>query len=443
MRKKELIKQLNSLQKKIQPQNEWLASSREILLAQLKAQTSFDFVESRGHGRQFMHNIFAFTYKPLVGMAVVCLLIFGSWIATVNATKNSLPGDFLYSLKLTTERMQVNLAIDEEKKTNLELEFAGRRLEEIKTVVAKAETEPNQKENLDVTLKKFQESMVNLKTNLAKLEIKDKDKAVEIASVLDQKSQEYVDILQDQQESLPELAKNTEEAINASKVTSEKALDLIIKEFEVGQSDMQPDDIINKVTERINDLEKEITQEKSDLKTINLNQIALAKKLKEKAALEAAQTAANNETETSETNSEETGEENIDNNEANVDNTSQAENTENVNTQVETEPAEILPTLEDVQAKPDEAYALLQQARTELRNLALGQAFDLVKQADDIVTLVKKVIKANEKYLDIESLLNEANPPEEEQSPANADESESSDTDSQAEPAVTEENAGQ
>ncbi len=458
MRKNELIKQLNSLQQKIKPDGKWLENNRDILLSQLKAQTNFDLAESQRHGLKFVKNIFAFAYKPAVSMAVVFVLVFGSWIATVSATKNSLPGDFLYNLKLTTERVQVNLAMDEEKKTNLELEFAGRRLQEIKTVVANAETTPQQKGNLDVTLKKFQESMVNLKTNLAKLEIKDKDKAVEIASVLDQKSQEYVDILQDQQESLPELAQNTEDAINASKGTSEKALDLIIKEFEAGQSNMQPDDIINKVSARIDDLEKVITQAKSDLQTININQIVLNKQLEENAKAkqaaeaEAAQTEANS---AEPTDQAAAAEETVpaDNTAVPADNTAvPADNSENTNTQAETPAclgsqcqaptAEVLPTLEEIQTKPDEAYALLQQARTGLRNVALGKAFALVKQADDIMTLVNKVINANAKYLDIESLLKEANQPQaEEQQPANND-SQATDAQQSIDSATAEENAG-
>ena len=145
MKKKVLLKQLNTLKKKISPDLKWQKANREILLSQIKSQTSLDFAFSH---QLFAKNLFLAVYKPLGSIILIFGILFGTWIASVGATRNSQPGDFLYGFKLTTERMQVNLTMNDEKRTNLEIAFAERRLDEIKKTVSKATTENSQKKQL-------------------------------------------------------------------------------------------------------------------------------------------------------------------------------------------------------------------------------------------------------------------------------------------------------
>jgi len=401
------------------------------LLSQIKSQTSLDFAFSH---QLFAKNLFLAVYKPLGSIILIFGILFGTWIASVGATRNSQPGDFLYGFKLTAERMQVNLTMNDEKRTNLEIAFAERRLDEIKKTVSKATTENSQK-NLEVTLKKYQESINNVKSNLAKLEVTDKESALKVANLLDEKTKTYVDILKGQQDQDSQLAANKEtaEAITVSKSTADKALEVILTEFEIGNSGMRIDDVKNKIEARITDLETSLETDKGQIETISINKkiadeaavaSAAAKAMADKKALEEAAAAkaledkkaeeeaaakkeeAKTETPTTDTKSEDSVNNNANAN-VNADANSQPE-TQNINSSAEikqddqtvSQPAEVLPTINDIKDKPKEAAALLAKAKEFLKSGSVSQAFALVKQADDIATLIEKVIKANNQYLE-------------------------------------------
>jgi len=427
-KKRELLKKLHNLRNEIKPDLAWQKTNREILISQIKAQTNAEFAFSN---KLLFKNLFIAAYKPIGSLILIIGILFGAWIASVGATKNSLPGDFLYGFKLTTERMQVNLTLNDEKRTTLEMAFAERRLDEIKKTVEKDGSAKNKK-NIQVTLKKFQESINNVKSNLAKLEVTNKQTAIKVANLVDEKTKVYVDILKDQQALNPQLAtKDAEQAISVSKATGDKALSVILEEFESGGSDLKIDDLRQKINERIDNLTQSIEAAKSNIDKIIINkkiadEAAAAKALADKKAAESAaakaladkeaaakekeESAAETTTSNESTNSTttETKTENATNNNTNIDikdedntgsDTAASEDTGNDIEQAETQPEEVLPAIEEIKNKPQEAEALLSRAKDYLKSGSVSQAFDLVKQADDIMTLVEKVIKANEQYL--------------------------------------------
>lgn len=453
MKKRDLLKQLHNLKNTIKPDLQWQKANREILLSQIKSQTSLEFTFRH---RIMAKNLFIAVYKPLGSFILIAGILLGAWIASVGATRNSLPGDFLYGWKLTTERMQVNLTLNDEKRTNVEMAFAERRLDEIKTTVANDDGSKQTKKNLAVPLKSFQESIINVKSNLVKLEATDKEAALKVADLIDEKTKTYVGILKDQQDQNPQLVtdKDAEQAILVSKATGDKALSVILEEFETGNSGLKIEDLKQKINARIEDLDKSIELAKGDIDKIIANkkiaeEAAAAKVLvDQKAAEEAAKKAeeetsaatkvladeksmtdkeaaakvageAKPETTATEDATANTADNNTNTNvntdinantntdiktDANTNSQPQAENInspENVNQSEPSDgqPEEVLPTIEEIKDKPQEAEALLAKAKDFLESGAVIQAFDLVKQADDIMTLVNKVIKANEQYL--------------------------------------------
>jgi hypothetical protein len=444
MKKKELLQQLNSLKDKIKPDAEWQASNRDILLSQINAQTRLDFTENKF---KLLPNLFQRKFamsflKPMVSLVIILVFVFGVWTASVSATKKSLPGDLFYNIKLTTERVQVNLTLNDEKRANLEIAFAQRRLDEIEKIINQ-----NEPDNLAIPLQRFRENMNNVKSNLAKLEIKDKESAVKIANMIDEKTAEYVDVLIDQQEKSPEVALNAEEAISASKSTGDKALSLIIEEYENGDSDLSEEDIVGKVQNRLNDLESSLNSVKTEIDLIIQAQEAEAERLAQEAAQAAEEQAAKEAAaaETAETNNEETAEqeptgetettdtpdqtsdessqaeinesaeptESADNEESQeptepADNEEAADNDESteptvaeqITDETEKEPAEDLPAIEETTDLRVEALTLLADANNLLDDKKVSQAFAKIKQADDLSSLINKVVSANSQYLE-------------------------------------------
>jgi uncharacterized membrane protein YgcG len=82
-------------------------------------------------------NFKRFILYSLTALSVVAMFLLGGVGMTAYAASLSLPGDTLYSLKMISEKIQANLAIDADTRARLYLGFAGRRLSETRTLIEK------------------------------------------------------------------------------------------------------------------------------------------------------------------------------------------------------------------------------------------------------------------------------------------------------------------
>jgi len=119
---KDLIKKIKEL-KQIEPSSEWMNSTRHNLMTQIKIDENAN-----------MYNIgfFQWIKQPQSFALAFCLMIMflgGPWLA-IKASETSLPGEFLYSVKKATEGVKITVT-SEDSKSQLSVEFAGRRLEEL------------------------------------------------------------------------------------------------------------------------------------------------------------------------------------------------------------------------------------------------------------------------------------------------------------------------
>jgi hypothetical protein len=405
MTKKELLKQLHNLNREIKPDAAWKASNRDILVSQINAQTSGTQIDHKvlWHGLLLQKFVIA-AYRPVGAMILIIGIVLGGYTMTVGATKNSLPGDFLYPIKLTGERMQVNIAGSDEKKANLEITFAERRLAELQKVSDKGSSDLFQKENLQVSLLKYQESINNVKNSLSKLEKTDSKTAVKVAKLIDEKTKGYVDILTQQNDSNPDLGKTAgaKDALNASQSMAEKALDVIINEYKAGSKEVTIDNVIQSLEKKMVDLNSAIIKDKADLDKIIANAV-IAKDLEAKKAAEEAASAkaAAEEAAKAVTVTEEKAE-----GAESVETPAINENA-NINKPVEEPvkpavdvPAEILPIPGAVKARFTEVQDLLAQAKGYLLTKEVLWSYARMNDAQDILNLIEKVIEANKQYLE-------------------------------------------
>ena len=120
----DLIKKIKQLEK-IQPSAKWLDLTRHNLISQITWEE-----DDRGPKSSFgLFNWLGGLQS--VALAVCLLLIFigGPWL-TLKASQSSLPGEILYSVKKAAEGVQATVT-SENNKAQLQVEFAGRRLEEL------------------------------------------------------------------------------------------------------------------------------------------------------------------------------------------------------------------------------------------------------------------------------------------------------------------------
>ena len=72
----------------------------------------------------------------LVSFLITLTLFLGGAGATVHAAQNSIPNEPLYQIKLLSEDIQLQLAVQEQNRLKLALEFANQRMEEMTTMIA-------------------------------------------------------------------------------------------------------------------------------------------------------------------------------------------------------------------------------------------------------------------------------------------------------------------
>ena len=122
---------------------------RNVLLARIKRQEATSQVENAGMLPAVNWLEFALgKLKPAPILAM--LLIFFISSASVGAaftSQGALPGELLYPVKIVTEKIELAVTKDEIKKTELHLEFAGKRLNEAEQIIEQDGTE-TQMDNL-------------------------------------------------------------------------------------------------------------------------------------------------------------------------------------------------------------------------------------------------------------------------------------------------------
>jgi len=171
---KDLIKKIRQL-KKIQPSQEWLDLTRHNLVSQI------DFEAEKAKADFGLFNwLRGFQLQP-VALAICLLLIFtaGPWL-TLKASQASLPGDVLYSIKRASEGIQTTVASDDSK-AQLQVEFAGRRIEELTKITGDSLTSEEKTE-------KVKKVVNNLRDNLAEASIYAARASTEKAMVMAKKT---------------------------------------------------------------------------------------------------------------------------------------------------------------------------------------------------------------------------------------------------------------
>ncbi len=148
------IKQLNKLKDEVKVSPDWKSAQRDVLLSKISAQS--DFSQQNLFGK-LLHTHTKLAFKPVV-FAMLFIIFFGSIIASVSAS-GSLPGEILYPIKLTTEKIQVSLVRNDSKKANLKLKLAKKRIEEIKIVAKNEKNIEKKKEILKQPVEEYKKTM--------------------------------------------------------------------------------------------------------------------------------------------------------------------------------------------------------------------------------------------------------------------------------------------
>lgn len=263
---KNLLKQFAALSKSKlgTPKKEWVNEFRSTLMMGVK-----NTVANEPRSFTFSKNIFdlaTFIFpkeqlrlatRTATVLTLVLGIVFSGSITTVSAALNSIPGDFLYPLKLMTEGAQVRLASGDTEKAELHVEFASRRIQEVVKI--------NEEESLDnkartaVAVQGFKQEMVTVNQYMEKSE---PELAAAIAKIVDAKSEEHEQILNTVEKTISDTESRgvVTEAKTVAENTGIKAVEVIVVTHTTTSSTVTSAEVKNTVTSKINDIEKRVEQ---------------------------------------------------------------------------------------------------------------------------------------------------------------------------------------
>lgn len=151
MKDKELLAQLNKLGR-LRPDSAWLQSNRDILASQLYSGSATEpalswFVKFNLATRRVL--------QPQYVALMIVLFFASSGLIGYKISEASGPGDSLYIAKRISERGRLMLAFSDSSKTKLNVEFANKRLQEMKELLARQSdsNEPAEIANLKASAK--------------------------------------------------------------------------------------------------------------------------------------------------------------------------------------------------------------------------------------------------------------------------------------------------
>ncbi|MCG2698381.1 DUF5667 domain-containing protein [Candidatus Parcubacteria bacterium] len=165
---KELLSQLNKL-KDIKPNVDWKNSNREILFSQItrghleEEISKFDIFKN-----MLPHNMFSRALQPVLAVVLIVLIVASGGVISLNAARDTNPGDSLYIAKIISEKAQLAITFNDKGKAKLGVEFASNRALEITRVIA--ESEKNKEKQVEKLTKDFKKEISAVKARLVKID---------------------------------------------------------------------------------------------------------------------------------------------------------------------------------------------------------------------------------------------------------------------------------
>jgi chromosome segregation ATPase len=278
-----IIEQLKEL-KNIRPREGWVNAQRELLLSQITKQNiakpqSF-LVNGWYLAKSLMPvGVLRFAAKPVGVFVSLMVLVFSTGMFGVNASRSSLPGDMLYQVKLTSEKVKVGFTVKEEKKAILHVQFAEERVKEIETVSQKVSSIETKKEQIKVAAVGLKNEMAKTNETLDKVK-QDQTNAKDVLQTVknvDQKTAELgvrIELKKEEMKDNKEITKSLSEVKAAMAETGVKAVEVIVSKHESGAiklSDTEIIETINNIDKKIESAQKKIDEVTAQVKEVSAN----------------------------------------------------------------------------------------------------------------------------------------------------------------------------
>lgn len=259
------LKKLQNLEVAGKPQDSWISESKEILMSQIRPQATENFSAGEGgYYFQYFFSVFKVAMRP-VGAFMLVLFVMLGYSATISVANASLPGDMLYPIKTASEKMQLALTFEDDKKVQMQMGFVGRRVDELQQIVVKVENNQDKARKVSDAAKQISSDVNVVKENLTKISLASADQVnvMQVAKDVDTKTLQVGQDIVQATEKLPqdvkvEVAKDLHDAINSTDSAGTSALAVIVNKYEKGDVTISDQEVTTRVTDRIKSTEENI-----------------------------------------------------------------------------------------------------------------------------------------------------------------------------------------
>lgn len=174
MKDRQLEQLMQGLANKVRMDDTWSNNLKQTLMSQINEERAREKSASSLFWYRLAERMVTPTLamKPVAVFSLILGLFAVSSFASVNASKNSLPGDTLYPIKLTAESLRYTLSFSNEGRTKVAMNRVEKRIDELKVLTAGqmsfndsekqekiARATKEIKSNLNVVADKFQAMM--------------------------------------------------------------------------------------------------------------------------------------------------------------------------------------------------------------------------------------------------------------------------------------------
>ncbi len=267
MTEKELIKNLSHL-KEARPDENWVIFCRqrllkEILTAEKEPNLVFPgILTSLNHSLKglFSHSLL----KQAVSLILIFGVVFGTGLTTVARSKQSLPGQRLYPVKIALEQARLMATSSADNKSKLQSEIMALRLDELNRIIQTQEPMDSKQQKVEEVVINLQKQLLDIKNGLPGLEKAGSKKVVEAAKRIDESATSAKEALSQVKaalnccESGQALTERIAEAVDAADKASEKALETMVQKQTEDQTLISQAEIITNLEGKVQSAEEKI-----------------------------------------------------------------------------------------------------------------------------------------------------------------------------------------
>lgn len=296
MTEKDLLKKLNTY-RDLKADSTWKKDNRAVLLNQIinsssAPETGFSFSKITNafkvYSDIFYNGIVKNLGQPVILTSMIVLTVLGGGIMSIQASRNTTPGDSLYIAKKISEKTQLAFTFSEKKKAQLNISFAKNRATEIAQVMSAEKPEEQKQEIVEQLKGDFKEEILHVKTRISKIneetkkeEVKDDSKEVTVEENMFTanlgKGKDGISISDSESTNIEETVPEKTEAVSPEESTS--SLEIVETEnasttvAEEVKDDSSSKDILSEVNDLIENEDFDASLEKLDEVGMNFEEV--------------------------------------------------------------------------------------------------------------------------------------------------------------------------